>query len=74
MYQINETKDAACFIRAQQRGQGTFTLVEQDRTAPAVVLDWIARNFATAPANKLRDAFETALRWRDSNVAKKTAD
>ena len=74
MFVIDETRDAQCFKRAQNRKQGTFTLVEQDATAPGTILDWINRNFATAPPQKLRDAFDTALQWRDSALTKKMPD
>jgi hypothetical protein len=72
MFNIPETPDAQCFTKAVNRGEQTFTLVEHDSTAPGTILDWINRNFATASAEKLRTAFATALRWRDSEVTKRT--
>lgn len=51
------TKDQKCFERAIQRGQPTFTLVGQDRTAPAIIRTWAleaARN--GAPAEKVGQA------------------
>ena len=74
MDQPHEIRDTNCFKRAQSRGQETFTIVEQDATGPGTILDWIDRNFATAPDAKLRDAFETALRWRSSKCNKKMPD
>lgn len=74
MFNIPETADARVFERAAKRQQGTFTLVEQDASAPGTILDWINRNFATAPDDKLREAFDTALRWRRSKLPKKNAD
>lgn len=42
-----------------------FILRGQDASAPLVVLDWIARNFATCPEAKLREAFEQALQMKN---------
>lgn len=57
--------DKACFHRAQERGQQTFTLVAQDKSAPKTILFWIMENFEHTPVEKLRDAFEDALAMRE---------
>lgn len=62
---MEEDEDTGCHARAKQRGQQTFTLVEQDRTSPRTILFWIGENFETASQEKLRDAFEMALRMRE---------
>ncbi len=57
--------DTQVYAKARNRGQETFTLVAQDRTSPRTILFWIGENFETAPPEKLRDAFERALRMRE---------
>ncbi len=57
--------DTKVYAKARNRGQETFTLVAQDRTSPRTILFWIGENFETAPPEKLRDAFERALRMRE---------
>ncbi len=57
--------DTKVYAKARNRGQETFTLVGQDRTSPRTILFWIGENFETAPPEKLRDAFERALRMRE---------
>lgn len=66
--------DKDCYDKAVARGQQTFTVVEQDITAPMVILRWIELNWETAPISKLRDAFEDALCMKASKIAKKHAD
>lgn len=63
--------DNGCFQRAQTRKQQTFTLVEQDQTAPQTILAWINLNWKTAPAELLYDAFMDALAMRESTIKKK---
>jgi len=65
-----DEKDAAVHARAKERGQGTFTIVEQDRSAPATICEWIKQNIETAPDDKLIDALETALKFRKFNPRK----
>ena len=63
---INEVDtERECYARARARQQETFTLVAQDRTSPRTILYWIGENFETAPPEKLREAFERALRMRE---------
>jgi hypothetical protein len=64
MFTVPETDDAKVFVRAADRGQDTFTLVEQDASAPGTICDWITRNIETAPAEKLRTALERAIKFR----------
>jgi hypothetical protein len=66
--------DNRCFEKARSRNQMTFTVVEQDITAPYTILEWIRLNWATAPVEKLRDAFENALAMQHSEIEKKHAD
>lgn len=65
--------DTQVHAKAKARGQETFTLVAQDRTAPRTILYWIQENFETAPPEKLRNAFERALRMREF-LGRKWAD
>lgn len=62
--------DAECFHRARQRGQATFTLVEQDATSPRVILEWMKENIETCPAPKLYEALARALQMRDFQYRK----
>lgn len=67
MFQLSETDlDTQCHARAKLRGQETFTLVEQDLSAPTVLIEWIKQNIEHPETSdaKLRQAFEAALRWR----------
>ena len=66
MLQLSENdSDTKVYAKARNRGQETFTLVAQDRTSPRTILFWIGENFETAPPEKLREAFERALRMRE---------
>jgi hypothetical protein len=66
-------QDDKCHIKARQRGQMTFTLVEQDRSSAKVIAYWILENIETAPPAKLFDALESALVAREFEN-KKNAD
>jgi len=66
--------DTECQRKAVERGQMTFTIVEQDKTAPETILAWIFFNLHTAPAEKLRDAFEDMMVMLFSPIDKKNAD
>ena len=72
--QLNRKHDNACYRKAFERNEMTFTLVERDRSSPRTILFWIMENFATAPPEKLRDAFEDARAMQFSRVEKKNAD
>ncbi len=67
-------QDKTCFEKAARRGQRTFTLVEQDRSAQRTILWWIMENWEHAPDAKLQDAFEDALAMKRSQVEKKWPD
>jgi hypothetical protein len=56
--------DTQCFLKAKFKGEPTFTLRAQDRSAPENVCKWITANIETASEKKLRDALEIALRMR----------
>jgi len=56
--------DTNCHVRAKQRGQETFTLVEQDITAVRTIAHWIYENIEQASEEKLRTALEACLRMR----------
>lgn len=63
--QQSPDSDAECFARAKSRGQLTFTVVEQDISAPETICYWIGRNILTAPPEKLRLALDRAIAMRD---------
>lgn len=54
-----------CHANAVERGQKTFTLVEQDITAVPTIAFWIQQNILTAPADKLRKALQDCIDMRD---------
>jgi hypothetical protein len=56
--------DADCYAKAVKRGDYTFTLVGQDKSAPRVICEWISQNIETAPPEKLREALEKAIIMR----------
>lgn len=60
----NTQVDGACFIKARQRGQMTFTVVEQDITAVKTIAHWIYLNIEDASEEKLRLALEECLEMR----------
>ena len=72
--ELSQKMDDECHVKAKERGQQTFTLVEQDASAPKTILFWIILNWDTCPIAKLRDAFEDALCMKASTVPKKHAD
>jgi hypothetical protein len=47
-----------------------FTLRAQDITSPRIVLEWIKHNFESAGEEKLREAFECALRMKKHHSRK----
>lgn len=74
MLQVSENdKDSVVHARAKQRGQRTFTLVEQDRSAVECIAYWILQNIHTAPPEKLHDALQRCIDMR-SFPAQKNAD
>lgn len=74
MYQLSEKDhDTQCHARAKQRGQRTFTLVEQDASAVKTIAHWIYLNIETAPEEKLHEALNSCILMRDF-PNKKAAD
>jgi hypothetical protein len=73
MYNIPETPDGKCFVKAINRGQRTFTVVEQDRTAVSTIAHWVYLNIHTAPPDKLHEAIDCCIAMR-SFANKKAAD
>lgn len=62
-----------CFTRARLRGQATFTVVAQDRSAPRIICEWIKENIETCPQGKLFEALARAIEMRDFHF-RKSAD
>jgi hypothetical protein len=67
-------RDSKCYEKARERGQITFTLVEQDVTSTETICEWIKLNIWKAPPDKLAEALDAALEMVNSPLAKKTAD
>ncbi len=66
MHLLSENdRDSNIHVRAKQRGQRTFTLVEQDASAVETIAYWILKNIHTAPGPKLHDALETCILMRE---------
>lgn len=59
-----------CLETADRESLERFTLIGKDQTAAATVCDWIGRNIDTAPADKLREALDCALRMRETRHRK----
>lgn len=68
--ELGKAMDKKCFEKAQAKGQQTFTLVEQDLSAPRTICFWIMENIETAPVGKLIDALQDALAMRAASVRK----
>ena len=74
MHLLSENdRDTNVHAKAKQRGQRTFTVVEQDATAVKTIAHWIYLNIETAPAAKLHDALESCIAMREFPT-KKNAD
>ncbi len=58
-----------CFAKAGNN-EMLFVLRAQDKTAPKVILHWIAKNFEDTPDEKLREAFECALEMKKHHSRK----
>lgn len=71
MFNIKETKDAKCFIKANQNDEPTFTLRAQDELAPYAILEWIRRaTNAGVNAEKLVDArndYKAFIEWQNKH-------
>lgn len=66
-------QDDKCHTKAREKGEMTFTIREQDRSAAKVIAFWIMENIEKCPASKLFDALESAIVARDF-PNKKNAD
>lgn len=68
--------DADCYQKARAKGEQTFTVREQDNSAPEVICFWIQRNIRTASKQKLVDALLDAIVMRDNDLGlpRKDAD
>lgn len=62
---MSKASDNACFRKAQERDDETFTLVGQDRSSPRVVCEWIKENIETAPLSMLLEALHCAVKMRE---------
>lgn len=58
-----------CYDKAAPNEE-LFVLRAQDESSPEIVLEWVRRNFKTAPNEKLRDAFECAIKMKAFGMAK----
>ena len=68
-------KDTQCHAKAKERGQRTFTLVEQDMSSVAVIAEWVKQNILNgSPAAKIHQAVDDAIAFRDSKITKKIPD
>ena len=65
-----EMTDMNSTLRKADDDEMLFILRAQDKTAPKVILHWIAKNFETASENKLRDAFNCALQMKEHKFRK----
>lgn len=65
VYMVDEDKDSTCYAKARRKGEQTFTLRSQDKSAPATICKWITANIETASPEKLHEALDSALKMRD---------
>lgn len=56
--------DNTCYTKAVAKGEHTFTLRSQDKSAVKVIGFWIMENLETCPAKKLHEAIDDAIRMR----------
>lgn len=68
---MRDLSDKACFEKAQQRGDVTFTVVGRDQSSPRVICEWIKENIETCPADKLHEALNRAITMRDLTYRRK---
>lgn len=67
---MRDLSDNECFRKAQARGDVTFTVVGQDRSAPRVICEWIKENIESCPEDKLFEALRRAIVMRETLVRK----
>lgn len=70
---IIDPTNMQCFRKAVERGQRTFTLVEQDASSVKTIAHWIYLNIETCSEDKLRQALEDCILMR-TFPTKKHAD
>jgi len=61
-YFTPQTKRNSEVLNKAQPNEEIFVLREIDETSPVIIMEWIKENFYTASEEKLRSAFEIALR------------
>lgn len=59
-----QPKEKNYTLQQARIGEEIFVLKATDETAPWVIMEWIKENIHTANEDKLRSAFESALRMR----------
>lgn len=59
-----KTPETCSCLQKLKEGEPFFVLRGQDVSSPKVVIHWIAKNFENVPDDKLREAFECALRMK----------
>lgn len=65
-------QDDSCLDKVKSN-EPIFVLRGQDLSSPKVVMHWIAKNFDTCSDEKLREAFELALKMKNY-AERKVAD
>jgi len=68
---MRDLTDKACFDKAQQRGDQTFTVVGRDISSPRVICEWIKENIETCPEDKLHEALNRAITMRNQTDRRK---
>lgn len=66
-------KERSLHLQKIPNDEEIFVLRAKDMSSPKVILHWIAKNLETAPKEKLREAFECALRMME-HKSRKQAD
>lgn len=61
--------DDSCLSKAKDN-EMLFVLRGQDMTSPQVVLEWIKVNFNHLPEDKLKEAFNCALKMKETKGRK----
>lgn len=57
-------KDTDTCLKKAAPDEPLFVLRAQDASAPYIVMEWIKDNFENVPEEKLREAFELALKMK----------
>lgn len=67
------TKSRDLCLKNASEDEEIFVLRASDISSPKVILHWIAKNFENCPEEKLREAFDSALRMKN-HKGRKQAD